>query len=596
MNKLWIFLGLLLATSPALCVNFTENAFAQRTDGVPAAFGDFDSDELTDVFFLKDNFRTMQVYLGAETEPLLRPGPKCSFKKLEITSLVPGDFDGDAFMDIMFTVKLAHGSGHEQYLGVYINYGGASSLLNCTAESEEPLFVVRGEPIALDYNDDMIIDLFGLDSAGKRTFWLFNKDRKQPDVVQPLGFNKSYRLPHSHAYLDVNNDFMADLVIKAESGYEFWNGTERQDGFVFHEEIPFPAAAKHVGQSLFLDVELTGSLNHLVPVCYDDRCLNSSILIYSRTTGDFMSMGVNMKDDQKQWGFIAPGQEQWFANTITMRGGDYNMDGYPDLLATLAKPDGTICTFLLENVACTACPTGCSNGRTRTFTIRWHALYPFSQNTVIGAFYDFYQDGILDILMVDMTAENLYNTVAFRNGLDYDANFVKVIVLSGLMNSQNPETRTPLGRKKKTYGTNLPGPRIAYLTTTQDGEPQSGTSAQLPQSAYLALQLPYTVFGLGRTPNFVDTLTVGLGNRSRTWTQLIPNSQMIVVPRPLKQPDQWTAQLFVTPSKLIVMSTIALGGTCLVILCIILGLYFKEKREDRLERVQASHRFHYDAM
>ena len=35
-------------------------------------------------------------------------------------------------------------------------------------------------------------------------------------------------------------------------------------------------------------------------------------------------------------------------------------------------------------------------------------------------------------------------------------------------------------------------------------------AAQLSQSAYFALQCPYTVFGLGQTPNFVDELAVGL--------------------------------------------------------------------------------------
>ena len=35
-------------------------------------------------------------------------------------------------------------------------------------------------------------------------------------------------------------------------------------------------------------------------------------------------------------------------------------------------------------------------------------------------------------------------------------------------------------------------------------------ATQLTQSAHFALQLPYTVFGLGRTPNFVDQMFVGI--------------------------------------------------------------------------------------
>lgn len=198
--------------------------------------------------------------------------------------------------------------------------------------------------------------------------------------------------------------------------------------------------------------------------------------------------------------------------------------------------------------------------------------------------------------MIQRTKTGQYKPLAFRNSLDYDANFVKVIVLTGLINKKNPTAQTALGRKRRTYGTNLPGPRINYMTTTQDGDSQCGSSVQLPQSSYFALQLPYTIFGLGRTPNFVENLTMGLGHMSRTWTQLIPNSQIIVVPKPIEDPQRWKAQLFVTPSKLILMSVVALGGTCLVIILIILVLYIKEKREDKQEKLQEAHRFHFDAM
>lgn len=145
-------------------------------------------------------------------------------------------------------------------------------------------------------------------------------------------------------------------------------------------------------------------------------------------------------------------------------------------------------------------------------------------------------------------------------------------------------------------GTNLPGPRIKYYTTTQEGNFQHGGSCQLPQSAYLSLNLPYTIFGLGRTPNFVDFIEIGLAKKSRKWPQTIPNSQIFVIPAPIDQPQNWKIQLFVTPSKIILKSVFALLGICLVILLIILGLHIKERREDRLEKLQEAQRFHFDAM
>jgi len=81
--------------------------FGHHTQGQPAAFGDFDSDELTDMFVLKDQGRSIEIMFGSSVEPFLKPGTqtKCKFNKHQITSVVPGDFNGDAFMDLLVTVK-----------------------------------------------------------------------------------------------------------------------------------------------------------------------------------------------------------------------------------------------------------------------------------------------------------------------------------------------------------------------------------------------------------------------------------------------------------------------------------------------------------
>lgn len=570
-------------------IDITDSVFGSMTDTIPAAYGDFNSDELFDVFVLRNNFRTIQILFGSDDKPLLQAGPKCEYNRFHITSVVPGDFDGDAYMDVMFTVQL---EGDEQ--GVYINWGG-SEYMNCTKEDEKPLITMKGQPLALDYDKDFIIDLFGMDPSGVRKFWIFKAPndgkRKRPDVIEmDTGHSESLRIPHSHAIIDLNKDFNADLFLSTNSGYDVWTGHET--GFKFSHHIGIPTGSYgHIGQSIFLDIELDGSLLQIVPMCFDKKCANSSILVYHHNR--MHNLQIDFKDDHNDlWGFVVPDPSYWASQVITLRGGDFNLDGYPDLLATLSKSAGQMQTFLLENIPCEK--VACKPMK-RTFVVRWKALAPFANGTIMGSFYDFYNDGILDAIFVEKVG-NTTRPVAFRNSLDYDANFVKVIVLTGLSNRSGPKKLTPLGRKKRTYGTNLPGPRIEYNTTTQDGDPQHGASAQLPQSAYFSLHLPYTTFGLGRTPNFVDSLTVGLSNHSRTWTQLIPNSQMIVVPRPINDADKWKAQLFVTPSKLILMSVVALGGICLVILLLILILYAKEKREDRIQKSLEAHRFHFDAM
>lgn len=578
------------------CSDITSAVFGNVLDGMPAAFGDFNSDELTDVFMLRKNGTTVEIFLAAEQEPLLRPSVdlSCTFRRT-VVGVVPGDFDGDVFMDVLVITfdketKLSH---------VYILWGG-NGRLNCTNENH-PLLNMTGQPLALDYNGDMIIDLFGLNDQNKRTFWVFDQSRKAPTAI-PMNTsqNASISQPHSNAYLDLNNDFLADLVVTTRKYFEIWHGVEQ--GFQFYKPISFPYGITLdnfngvLGQTLYLDVELTGKMSLLLPLCFDDACTNSTIMMYSDvhgTSDKWYNLKVNFRDgDNVLWGFVKP-DGQRYTDTITLRGGDFNMDGYPDLLATLKSTNGKQKrSYLLENVACDSCV-----GFARKFEVKWQALNPFHNETAMAVFYDFYQDGILDVILVELEkSTNTYRTAAFKNSLDYDANFVKVMVLTGRNNSMYPISPGSLGKKKRTYGTNLPGPSIAYRTTTQDGSPRNAIAAQLPQSAHFSLNLPYTTFGLGRTPNFVDALTIGVGGKSREWPQIIPNSQMVVIPNPIAEPWRWKAQLFVTPSKLILLSAAALTGTCGLISLIIIALYWKERREDKIEKLQEAHRFHFDAM
>lgn len=517
---------LVIGTAMAVkCSDITPAVFGSVLDGMPAAFGDFNSDELTDVFMLRENGMKVEIFLAAEREPHLKPSSdlSCTFNHL-IVGVVPGDFDGDVFMDVLVITynkekKLSYG---------YVLWGGKGRL-NCTTE---PLIKMTGQPLALDYNGDMIIDLFGLDEYKERTFWVFDDSRKPPKSVPmrpPLDLSlplSPISQPHSNAYLDLNNDFLADLVVTTNKNFEIWLGVEQ--GFEFHKLISFPYGISEnfngiLGQTLYLDVELTGKMDLLLPLCFDNACTNSTIMMYSSDT--WYNLEVNFRDgDNVLWGFVKPNGQR-YTDTITLRGGDFNMDGYPDLLATLKSTSGKQTrSYLLENVACDSC-----NTFARKFQVKWQALNPFHNETAMAVFYDFYQDGILDVILVEVDkSSNSYRTAAFKNSLDYDANFVKVMVLTGRNNSMYPISPGSLGKKKRTYGTNLPGPSIAYRTTTQDGSPRNAIAAQLPQSAHFSLNLPYTIFGLGRTPNFVDALNIGVSIFTYLPFSLLPLFRVVV--------------------------------------------------------------------
>lgn len=570
---LWVII--LLSIVPLVAGrNITDAVFASVTDAMPAAFGDFNSDELTDLFVVRGKPNTVEVMLAREQEPLLQSGQglRCPFSKMHVTSIVPGNFDGDAHLDVLVTALDRNIDDSPTH--IFILWGGLT-YLNCS--NETVIYKMKHQPLVLDYNHDMIVDLFGENAEGGRTFLVFNENRtvspKAVPMVSPeISEVETLRAPHSHAFLDLNGDFIADLLLSTKVGFELWLAKGKGE-FAYNRTIhpPVNLTVEQIGQSLFLDLELTGEMYHLLPVCFDGfkecvPCRNSTLFAY--VNEKWHNLNPDFKDSTNQvWGFYRCSSRP-YTDAVTLRAGDFNMDGYPDILATLSVQNSHSKVFLLENVGSLSGSLG------RTYAIRGDALAPMNNETTMAAFYDLYQDGILDVILYGQD-----KVQAFRNTLDYDANFVKVMVLTGT-----------------DRGGNLPGPSISYRTTTQDGDPRVAVTAQLPQSAHFSLGLPYTIFGLGRTPNFVDTLTVGIAGKSKSWTQIIPNSQMVVIPSPLDQTSKWRAQLFITPSKMILLSVVALTGTCVLIIAIIGALYWKERREDRIEKLQEAHRFHFDAM
>jgi integrin alpha FG-GAP repeat containing protein 1 len=253
--------------------------------------------------------------------------------------VVPGDFDGDAFMDVMFTVQLDH-----EKVGIFINYG-QSDHMNCTSDTK-PIIVTYKEPLAFDYNSDMVIDLFGLDENKRRTMWVFKKGSRDPP--EAIAFSNethsSGELDHiySHSFLDLNDDSLADLCIRTDDGFEVWRADySAPNHFLFDRKINFPISkgredfTKYVyGQEIWIDLELNGNLNQVVPVCKDPQCEESIIWVHSEEHYHALDVNFMQKNsNDTKWGFIVPRggdfKENFHARTITLRAGDFNNDGYP---------------------------------------------------------------------------------------------------------------------------------------------------------------------------------------------------------------------------------------------------------------------------
>ena len=60
------------------------------------------------------------------------------------------------------------------------------------------------------------------------------------------------------------------------------------------------------------------------------------------------------------------------------------------------------------------------------------------------------------------------------------------------------------------YGVNFPGGTFKFGVTKENGKKRPAIGSQLVQSAYLSLQTPYILFGLGKTSAYIDTVLYGI--------------------------------------------------------------------------------------
>ncbi|XP_026123640.1 T-cell immunomodulatory protein-like isoform X2 [Carassius auratus] len=563
----------------------TADLFGQENVGTVAAFGDFNSDKQTDIFIIRKHSELV-IFLADLKAPYFKPKvhlTKEAFPSdFNITCVVPGDYDGDSQMDVLVT-------GYQKdpfKQTVFIFWGH-----NQTLDQSEKVGLNRtfdDQPLVMDFNGDMIPDIFGSVDGSSMVCYLRSRQLK---CEKALNLTVQMRVPHSNAFIDLNKDFTADLFLTTKDGFETWINKDGNFNQTLSRKTP--ENANKVGQSAFVDFDGDGSQDHLLPVCMDAECEKSAIYLDKPGGTEWVPVLMDFRRKDSVWGFVSSSE-----NPITLHLGDYNMDGFPDALVILRNTSASSTqqqAFLLENVACNN--ASCRQAG-RMFRVHWEQSdLSAIPKAVVATFFDIYEDGILDMIVlskVEGKEELVIHTL--KNNFEADAYFVKVIVLSGLCSNDCPENVKP-------FGVNQPGPYVMYTSVDSNGYLKNASAGQLSQSAHLALQLPYTVLGLGRSANFLDHLFVGIPRppggkdvRKKEWTAIIPNSQLIVIPYPQNDPRSWSARLYLTPSNIVLLTAIALIGVCVFILVIIGILHWQEKKADDREKRQEAHRFHFDAM
>lgn len=574
--------------------NFGDNKNFLIDDCIPLAFGDFNADKIVDIFCRNTQGNQLRVMLNDDRSPTSKEQVRVNISGT-IHDILAADFDGDSRLDLFV---LYQSSGNNGFFNGGFLWGNRSAL----SELKQVSYYFQTIPTTLDANGDSLVDLLGMISSDGVTFHpacliFANREVKSFRILNNVD---NLRPNATQATVDLNGDLVADLFLTIDSNqsskFRIYQLPISEMSFIRDYDPPDGTVLYHL--STFADIDADGELEHILPVCTTIDCSTSQIWV--RDDDKWHLLPINFGEGVR-FPLIEKFPSPFNRIPLSIKISDYNLDGYPDMVVIMNQSlSNSTVSMLLRNTAC-----GSNNNLVctynRTFTPQTDELNVLSvTNVTVSAFFDILENGYPDLLVVQKNTDGNYQLIGFQNTLVQDVHFIKVMVLSQFScDSCSHERRLP-------YGNDQPGQLVKMETITIiDGLSDNWiqlAATQMSQSGQLTLELPYVIIGLGATPNFVEKLTVAVppntasNKLTHTYTQMIPNSQLVVVPYPLDDPSRWLIKLFITPSRMILHAGIALGATLVVLAGLLAILQYREKIEDDKERKVQSQRFHYDAL
>ncbi|SOV76932.1 conserved Plasmodium protein, unknown function [Plasmodium reichenowi] len=507
-----------------------------------------------------------------------------------------------------------------------------------TDNEEDNIYYTNIHPLICDINNDGLPDIIGQQSGGPdgffRFIWINTRNGFKSFLWKNINIFKYSELdeitnPNSSAIVDINGDCKSDLVFTVYNSYEKRIGLEIWlnkiiDGKSFYvkhsQDYLLPPNSLQV---LFGDFNGDGSIDLVVPTCVkssfcnyccvsDDKiyfipniqkkicdsswkkpdetkcrpasnlCSESDFEFQQNLTDDFISVvdtsGLHLSGNADYPYYLSVG--------------DIDDDGYLDLLITLKNDKGQKYVRIYKNEL---------KIHYEENSLEVRGFYNFYQfvtspeesvtDVYNAAFFDIFENGVLDILIfgkyITSNKKTKYAAVGFIRNNETDSLFLKSTALNGICVNDCYKEKDKI--TTKTLGGNAHGPTFKITVIDVNGVKSSRIGVQKSQSAHFPLQLPYVLFGLGRTSNYVEEFYVGMPTHEQKyynmWVSIIPNSHIIVIPYPLNNSNKWQIQLSVNPSKKF-YSILYITLICLsVIGVLIFILDRKEKVEDSKEEL-----------
>ncbi|GAA5822622.1 hypothetical protein JCM11251_004321 [Rhodosporidiobolus azoricus] len=639
--------------------------------GLVAAFGDYNADQLTDVFFLSSDQRSLSVYTWDRKKYEFVEAVKTRIRTksdFTIVNVVPGDFDYDGKLDVLLMGGKNPGGwwGNDETTEMLVYLQQADGTFS------EPYKVdpsTLPQPMPLDATGDMRTDLLGFAAADaskasiprlwnnawessnrSSIFSIADSPLDLSTSPTPNQFTCRFPSPHYNAFIDLDGDCLADLFFTCEKEgggegeleYHIWvNRKPDRDGkgggFVYKRGGELPRGTRSVS---FADMDRDGTIDMVLTVCpsltsggssgrdcalaiaYNDQmplCDASPSLPGQEQKNCRDPEELCVADEKFGFDFATVDNPSYtvipltsllpshhlLLTTPSFRGsfptppqiGDYNIDGYPDLLILTTPPTGTarVATILqsrpCEKGSCTTAEAEKGRRAFRVLTEGADALGKIRDVESVS-WVDMDDDGSLDILVQRTGNSGAARVPVFiKNNYFHDAFFLKATVLNGACQGWC-EGKEEGERRYRPYGSSYSGASYKFTVLDPTGARRSTQYGQLPRSTYLSLSTPYSYFGLGRTNNYVENLFVGSTRRTQPQHYiniegLIPNSQVLIIPYQEEgsmDTGEWKKMLYLKPGEWVPWVTVVLLGAILALGGVVVALHVKEKREDEAER------------
>ncbi|KAI8381145.1 uncharacterized protein BYT42DRAFT_565436 [Radiomyces spectabilis] len=629
----------------------------QDMDGTIAAFADFNGDKFTDIFVLSTDQSSVTVYTWNHASFSFMPIPNAPHIQQHdflITNIVPGDYNYDGKLDILIMGQDNPDRYPDGEIKLRIYMGNGNDTLN--PEYKSLPSAKKALPMVLDVNGDMKTDLLGYawNDGGNTpdlSMWINTADPTAANQTSIYNISSAAQIfdqaqtskciwshPHSNAFLDLDGDCLADVVFicEGQSGQrqvQLWTN-QREQGFKMAQQFDLPRGA---GSISFADMDGDGSVDMIFPVCNNDKC--QIHVVYNQQMGLCAkaeesehggrcrkAQNLCVADPEFKFDITQPNSQNYvvfemfrvldndesirmedtaFRGTlpIVVQPGDYNLDGYPDLLVTTNKR-----VILLESILCTRtlCADEAIQASKRSFSLVRKGVSALTsiKNPRQAAFFDIDEDGSLDMLVLQPKgmSTSVSRTPHFViNNYFNDAFFLKGLVSNGVCPSYCPHE--PVFADPKPYGVSYPGATFKFTVLDTSGVKRAHQVSQLSQTSYLCLQTPYSLFGLGRTNNYVEELFAGVTRHQKMnylfYEGVIPNSQLVFIPyqpETVQDSSSWKVELYIQPAAYVPWVLVILIAAAAILGIVVAILHWSEKREDELERRKALHIINFDAL